>query len=305
MNILELELINDFAQKDIEGFVAEGEKLYAQRLENAANAIISSKKRIVLLSGPSGSGKTTSALRIGRILEKNGFHTNVISMDNYFLPIGADVPLGEDGRPDLESPYRMDIDLLNMQMEQILMGASPSIPSFDFKTQSRLAGTPLKRYPDDIVIFEGIHSLNPEVTGNDDTKMGIYASVRTRLKKSDGTLLHPRLIRVLRRLCRDSLFRGRDYRETFEMLESVTRGEEKYIMPYKPRATFDLDTFIPYEIAAYRALLGNGISLLSKDIPKNQNCSLSAGFLEETQPLDLSAVPKNSLIREFIGGIEL
>ena len=118
------------------------------------------------------------------------------------------------------------------------------MPVFDFKKQSRSSYVPFKREADSLVIIEGIHALNPLVTGENNFATCIYISVRTRLKDRNNKILHPRIIRLIRRLCRDSLFRGRNLESIFSYFESVSEGEDKYIFPFKHRADFQIDTFM-------------------------------------------------------------
>ncbi len=287
-------------------YVSECEKIYNQRLSEAAEKIyLDSKNRpLVLLSGPSGSGKTTSALRIGKRLREKGLSVHIISMDNYFLPDGVgEMPLDDNGNIDLESPLRMDIPLFSEHLQKLFRGEPVQLPRFDFKTQSRTFGETLCRRPEEIIILEGIHALNPEVTGDtDDFTTCIYVSVRTRIQGDEETVLHPRTIRLMRRLCRDKLFRGRSASDVFGMLPGVTRGEELYIMPHKHRAHFDIDTFLAYEPSVYRSML---LPELEKEenLPRlSKDYEALIGTLRKLNPLDNGAVPNDSLVREFIGG---
>ena len=171
--------INFIKASDINGgisinsaeYVSKCENIYNQRLSEAAEKIyLDSKTRpLVLLSGPSGSGKTTSALRIGKKLREKGLSVHIISMDNYFLPNGMGrMPLDENGNIDLESPQRMDIPLFTEHLEKLFRCEPIEMPRFDFKSQSRAFGETYQRRPDEVIIIEGIHALNPEVTGNTD-----------------------------------------------------------------------------------------------------------------------------------------
>lgn len=287
-------------------YVRKCEEIYRQGISEAAEKIyMDSKNRpLVLVSGPSGSGKTTGALRIGQRLRERGLTVHIVSMDNYFLPNGmGEMPLDEDGNIDLESPLRMDIPLFSEHLEKLFRCEPIEIPRFDFKSQSRLPGESICREKNEIIIIEGIHALNPEVTGDtDDFTTCVYVSVRTRIRNSDGTLLHPRLVRLMRRLCRDKLFRGRSAKDVFSMLPSVTRGEDLYIMPHKGRAHFDIDTFIAYEPSVYRAVLMDDLSDPAGFADHSEDYSELIKTLKELEPLSGDAVPHNSLIREFIGG---
>lgn len=303
MECISVGQLND-AARDPDRLITDGENLYADRLSETARHIYENKeeKPLVLISGPSGSGKTTTAMRIGRLLKDNGCGVHVISMDNYFLPMEAnEMARGEDGKIDFESPYRLDIELFSSHLEKLFECEEIEVPSFDFALQKRRKGLDLKRKKGDIVILEGIHALNPLVTGDsDDYTTRVYVSVRTRL--SDGEkLLHPSKIRLMRRLMRDKLYRGRSLSETFEFFKSVERGENLYIMPFKNRAAFDIDTFIGYEALVYRDILLPELKNAQKEYADYAKYADIAEFLQKLMGLDKSLVPDNSLIREFVG----
>lgn len=301
MKCLSVDYLNKAANSP-ESFIAEGEKVYFDQLSLAAEKIYEQRaeKPIVLISGPSGSGKTTSAMRVAEALKQKGCGAHVVSMDNYFLPLKKDKELHGD-KIDFESPERLDMELFREHLEKLRNGEEIDIPGFDFAKQDRIPGMKLKRDPDDLVIIEGIHALNPLVTGeSDDYTHRIYVSVRTRIQLGDE-LLHPSKIRLMRRLMRDKLYRGRDLSETFEFFKSVERGEELYIMPYKHRADHDIDTFIEYEASVYRDLL---LPELEKTAPVYKDYSDFADierFLRALSGVKKSFVPENALIREFVG----
>ncbi len=304
MKCIPVEQLNTAANSP-ELLISDGEKIYAEQIENAARGIFErrEKRPVVLLSGPSGSGKTTSAHRIAVLLADMGCKAHTISMDNYFLPMHEnEAARDENGKIDFESPLRLDIPLFKKHLEMLFKGEEIDIPSFDFAKQERISGMPLKRTRGDIVILEGIHALNPLVTGNsEDFTTCVYVSVRTRICDGDK-LLHPSKIRLMRRLMRDKLFRGRSISDTFEFFKSVERGENLYIMPYKNRADFDIDTFIEYEPLVYRDILLPELEAASADFADYGDYSDIEYFLKLLSPVDSSIVPENSLIREFIGG---
>lgn len=218
----------------------------------------------------------------------------------------GDLPLDENGNVDLESPQRLDIKLFSDHLSKIFMGESVDVPIFDFSTQLRTGSVPLRRKADEVIIIEGIHALNPEVTGDTDSFTNcLYISVRTRIVASDGDVLHPRLIRLMRRLSRDRLFRGRKLQEVFEMFDSVSAGEELYIMPHKHRAAFDIDTFMPFEAAIYSEILHSELLAIENDMADNKNYRQIVKFLGEIHPVAADILPEASLIREFVGGSSL
>ena len=297
-------------------YIESTDEKYERKLRRAAEMIADehSERPIILLSGPSGSGKTTSALKIDNMLDEMGIHTYTISMDDYFLPRGRFEELIDDnGKPDYESPLRIDIPMLSEHMEKMLNFEEVVLPKFDFAHQTSHKGELFKRGKDDIIVFEGIHALNPRVTGSaGDSARCMYVSTRTRIELSDGTLVHPSLIRLMRRLVRDEKFRGRAPAQTLDMYDSVQRGEQKYIMPYKMRAEqtidddgrkpFSIDTFISYEPGVYKTLLLDKLRRESETYEGFEKFGDMLRLLEEVDSVDLSLVKPTSLVREFTGG---
>lgn len=309
MNFINVSELNSMIENNPEKLVSDAELLYKSRILDVAEKIkqVHSEKPMVLLSGPSGSGKTTTALRIKKLLCDSGYDTCTLSMDNYFLPKDAEnMPIDENGNVDLESPLRLDIELFQKHLKKISDGEYVEIPVFDFPTQTRSDIIPFKREKHQTIIIEGIHALNPLVTGDSDSfSTCVYVSVRTRIKTYDGSLIHPRKIRLMRRLCRDKLFRGRKLSEVFDMLESVSRGEDLYIMPFKNRSSFDIDTFISYEAAVYKNFLLNELKNDYSNLSDRDDYNQILKLFAELDPLDPEKVDNTSLVREFIGGSTL
>ncbi len=303
MKCVSVRELNQLA-KTPQDFVYEAENAYADQISAAAERIYYDRKErpVVLISGPSGSGKTTTAGRIARLLEDNGCRAHTISMDNYFLTLTQEEKrLGEQGKFDFESPKRLDTELFKKHLEMLSRCEKIDVPSFDFAEQKSRPGMPLETQPGDIVIMEGIHALNPDVIGHSDSYTNrVYVSVRTRLEDG-GELLHPSKIRLMRRLIRDKLYRGRGIAETMDFFKSVERGENLYIMPYKDRATFDIDTFISYEPLVYRDILLGDLEEISRSYGNYAEYADIERFLRKLCPVDREYVPDNSLVREFTG----
>lgn len=283
-----------------EEFVRNVDNEYQYKLRKIAADIAenSDERPVILLSGPSGSGKTTSAMMISRILAESGVVMHTLSMDNYFKSLSEEEKLlAAEGKMDLESPDRVDAELLSNQIEAIRAGEEVELPKYNFVTSARESGGKFRKNHGELVIFEGIHALNPEViTVPDSHVCKIYVSVRTRI--TDGnTVLHPSRIRLMRRMIRDGKFRQRTLRETMKMFHSVEEGENKYIMPYKYRSDFDLDTFMAYEPAVYKDFLMTGLREMT-DVPEIREL---LSVMENVSPLDDDFVPADSLVREFIG----
>lgn len=308
MRIIPVESINRYADSDLNNFIISSEEEYKYQLEYSVNGILHSisEKPVILINGPSGSGKTVSSYRIRQLLETKGYRTHIISMDNYFLPISdCRNDCDDNGNVDLESPKRVDIELLTKQLGMILKCEEITVPSFHFPSQTRSEGKTFRRNAEDIVIMEGIHAFNPLVTDSIlDRSSKIYVSVRTRIKA--GRLLHPSRIRLMRRLVRDSLFRGRLPADTIKNFRNVERGEKLYILPFKDCADYDIDTFLPFEPCVYKKYLAEELNRAYTDDPyvlgEIKEINHFLGMLRE---IDEKYISPNSLIREFIGGNEL
>ena len=301
---IEVTRINNEIEKNPQEYVKSVNEDYTYRLKKIIADITEhqSERPVIVLSGPSGSGKTTTALKIGKILSELGHMTHTVSMDNYFCSLTEEEKhLSALGKMDLESPKRVDKDLLNSHIELISRGELVEIPQYNFGTSSREPhGKPFCRKHGELVIFEGIHALSPEViTVPDNQICKIYVSVRTRVTCGD-IILHPSKVRLIRRMIRDSNFRQRSFRETMNMFESVECGENKYIMPYKHRSDYDVDTFVPYELSLYRERVLNKLREMN-DIPELADIT---EVMENLVPLDSSVVPYDSMVREFIGNGE-
>ena len=293
--------------KDMPKFAAECESEYETMLDNAALNIAkkSSDKPFVLISGPSGSGKTTSGFKLKEKLERLGHGTHILSLDNYFHPItDEERPLFEAHKLDLESPARVDCDLLNSQLRDMINGKSVELSEFDFVTSTRRKSEKtLTLKKGELIVIEGIHSLNPSVIeDSDEFGIGVYVSVRSRIEHNKGGesyLLHPSKIRLARRMIRDRLTRNRALSASVAIYNSVELGENKYIMPYKNRADYHIDTFFANELCVYKTLLP---SSMPDDEKKHPWLTELFEVLGEIPSMPAELVPYESLIREFIGG---
>ncbi|MBR7007950.1 MAG: nucleoside kinase [Ruminococcus sp.] len=308
MKILHVNALNHRILQDEKKFIYESDNNYTQRLISIADNIENSKdtKPIVLLAGPSGSGKTTTAIKIREILRDRGIISYNISLDNYFVPKER-FPVDENGKVDLESPAHIDKELFMEHMEALSKGREITLPLFRFSDQSRQKGPQLRREKDDIIVFEGTHALNPDITGTTaQWAHKMYVSVRTRLqydvKGEDDRLLDPAYIRLMRRIIRDVLFRGRDITVTLDMFDSVEAGEVKYIMPYKKLAEYSVDSFIPYEAPAYKSFVLGKLKKAIEQDSKYERFKPIVEALNGLMGISLDNIPSNSLTREFIGG---
>lgn len=285
---------SDFETTDVE---------YIRLIENITDNIIKTKdeKPIILLSGPSGSGKTTTAYFIEAALDKKGYETHTVSLDNYLKTILPDERL----KLDYESPDRIDAELLTDHIEKLIKCEEIDVPSFDFANTRRNGYlTKIKRKKNELIIFEGIHALNPDTVRIDCEKsFRIYVSVTTRI--TDGSeIFQPEYVRLLRRMCRDKLYRGRMPSETLRFFESVEEGRKKFIAPYKSRANAMIDSFIGYELGVYKSLLARDLEDMRNIDSDGENDGVLRslfGMIGSVEALNPDDVPENSLIREFIG----
>ncbi len=294
--------VNEALTRDAEAYIAAADTAYDQKLTAVADYIYAHREQspIILLSGPSGSGKTTTAQLIEHKLDARGCETHTLSMDDYFHSLTDEQrQLAADNRLDLEAPDRVDTALLGEQLSRFIAGEPIAIPAFDFATSTRVASTrTLTRKPNELLILEGIHALNPAVITLPETQtVRLYVSVQSRIVSMQDNPLHTMEIRLLRRLLRDYRCRGRQPQDTLRMFRSVQSGEDKYIRPYKHRSTFDIDTFHAYEVNVYKPL---AMPLLLPLADQPEIAELLP-ILDELVALGENRVPAKSLIREFIG----
>ena len=289
--------INEALERDAAGFAVAAEQRYTDQVMAIAMQIrdVREERPFILLSGPSGSGKTTTALRIESLLDDWGLETITISLDNYFLPHDAGaLPVDEEGKPDFESPDRLDIPLLQRDLQKVLECKPVDLPRFDFSTQTRVKGDRLARKPGELLLIEGIHTLNPHVMGKYlDVTTDVYVSVEDEVVLEDETVVSRGKLRLLRRLVRDRLFRGSDVEKTLERYLSVGRGEKRNILPYAANAMERVNTFLPYEVGVFGGLLADVADQLPEEL---------AALVRAVRPVEAQISPVNSLVREICGG---
>ncbi len=298
--------ISELLNADPRAVLESDRRHYLQQITQAADTIAANALRrpVILLAGPSGSGKTTTALLIERELDRRGMQTHTLQMDDYFSPLTEEeLRLLRENKLDLEKPTRVDIPFFQGQLDLLLAGEEVPLPRYDFKNSKRVFdGRALRRKPGELVIMEGIHALNPLVTGHAEETTRIYVSVRTRITAQGGTVLHPAKIRLARRLLRDRTGRGRALSETIGMRERVDRGEQSYIMPFKQHAHFSVDSFYASELSVYRPYLLDDLREL---LPIYPDLADLVTVMGELPPLASGILPADSLLREFVGGSEL
>lgn len=287
------------------------EKAFSEQLEKVAESIRYKVRDcpIILIAGPSGSCKTTTAKMLEAIFDSTGMETHTIALDNYFRTIPEeDYNDIENGKIDLESPDRLNAELLSEHMKKIAKCEPVELPVYDFTTTtSKNSGVILQRKPEEPVIFEGIHALNPNVIRIPQSKRcGIYVSVHTHIQ-TKNTTMHPLYLRLLRRMIRDRQHRGRSVIKTLSMLSDVERGKNQFIKPFRRYANYEIDTFLSYEPGVYRSILLPELeeALFDGSLSKESRNTLNliCKTLREISPLTTDIISPDSPVREFIGNI--
>ena len=283
------------------------EALHERNYAKIADKIKESYKRIVMIAGPSSSGKTSSSLRIALQCKVLGLKPKVIELDNYFVDRDK-TPKDEDGKYDFESLYAMDLDLLNSQLNDLLDGKEVEIPKYDFKTGSRTyTGNRLHLEDKDILILEGIHALNPELTSAvDQSKIfRVFASALTSLNIDENNNLSTSDNRLLRRMVRDNRVRGISPEDTILRWNSVRRGESRNIFPYQENADALFNSALIFELPMLKYYAEPLLRRISPSSPAYTETVRQLKFLDyivALQPSEIEAIPPTSIMREFIGG---
>ena len=286
-------------------FIRVNEALHERKIERIADRFIESGARVMLIAGPSSSGKTTFAHRMAIALRVHGLRPVKLSLDDYYRDRDA-IPREPDGSLDLERLDTLDVDLLCDHLPKLLAGETVDSPEFDFKTGRRAPKThPMRVEPGQPILIEGIHGLNDALTRSvpREMKFKIYISALTMLNLDDHNRIRTTDARLLRRIVRDSLFRGTSPEETMAMWASVRRGEEKYIFPYQEGADAMFNSSLAYELPVMKK---HAYPLLLAVQPHSPHYTLArrlVKFLNYICESDVEdEIPVNSILREFIGG---
>lgn len=280
------------------------EGLQEKLLADIADEIVSKNKRIILIAGPSSSGKTTFSHRLSIQLEIAGLTPHPVSMDDYFLDRELS-PRDENGNYNFETIASLDVDLLTKHINQLLNGEEVDVPSYNFVTGKReYHGHKLKIGQKDVLVMEGIHGLNGTLTNEipEDTKYRIYVSALNQINLDEHNRIPSSDGRLLRRIVRDAMTRGNDARETISRWDSVRKGEEDNIFPYQEEADVMFNSAQVYEIAVLKQYAEPLLFAVPKDCPEYQEAKRLLKFLEYFLNIPSEAIPKTSLLREFIGG---
>lgn len=281
------------------------EALLERRIgEIAKNIVERGNVKFVLIAGPSSSGKTTFSHRLSIQLRTYGKIPHPIALDDYFVNRDK-TPRDENGDYNFECLEAIDIKQFNEDMTRLLNGETVELPSFNFKTGIREYKGNFKRLgPEDILVIEGIHGLNPATTYSlpDESKFKIYISALTNLNIDEHNRIPTTDGRLLRRIVRDARTRGSSARRTIEMWPSVRRGEEAYIFPFQEDADEMFNSALIYEFAVLKQYAEPLLFGIKEDEPEYYEAKRLLKFLEYFLGIDSENVPSNSICREFIGG---
>ncbi len=307
--ILGIRTVGDFNQAIDVGHTTDiiniSEALQEKKLAKIAEEIASRKGvKLVLLAGPSSSGKTTSCKRLSIQLAVNGLKPLQISLDDYFVDRDK-TPKDENGEFDFESIYALNLDLLNEQFNALFRGEEVELPKYDFPSgKSVKSGKKLKLEPNNVLVVEGIHALNPELTAHvpEEQIFRVYASALTTILLDNHNYIPTTDNRLLRRIIRDYKYRGVSAQETIHRWPSVRAGENKWIFPFQENADAMLNTAMLYELS----VLKMQAEPLLQQVP--ENCEEFAEayrllkFLKYFKGIPYNNLPPTSLLREFLGG---
>ena len=305
-NVGEINLaVADKKSRAINSLIKIAEALQDKKIAKIADMIKERKTaRIVLIAGPSSSGKTTFSKKLSIQLSVNALRPVAISLDDYFIR-RKDTPLDENGDYDFESIYALDLDLFNKQMTQLLAGEEIELPYYNFETGEReYRGNRISLKPDDILVIEGIHGLNPELTKMipEEKKFKIYISALTTLSLDDHNWIPMSDNRLLRRIVRDYKYRGYSAEETIHRWGKVREGEEKWIFPYQENADAIFNSALLFEIPVIKKYAEPILMEVPCDCVEYAEAFRLLKFLRYFINVPDNEIPMTSVLREFVGG---
>lgn len=280
------------------------EKLKEAMISSVAEEIAEKSPKLVLIAGPSSSGKTTFCKKMAYALEQQGMKPKMLSLDDYYGKL-EDCPLDENGEYDYESLYALDLNLLESHLKALIAGEEVILPRYNFAESSReWQSEPMKMEPDSILLIEGIHGLNPELTGgiDDDLVYRIYISGSALKVGKNGRYFLSTDNRLIRRMVRDYKYRGTSAQSTLERWPSVRRGEQRWIVPYQKYANASVNTSFPYELGLLRHEAIPLLKDVNQESAEYYEAKRLLELLSEIHPVDPELLPKYSILREFLGG---
>lgn len=307
--ILGIRTVGDFNQAIDAGHATDiiniSEALQEKKLAKIAEEIASRKGvKLVLLAGPSSSGKTTSCKRLSIQLAVNGLKPLQISLDDYFVDRDK-TPKDENGEFDFESIYALNLDLLNEQFNALFRGEEVELPKYDFPSgKSVKSGKMLKLEPNNVLVVEGIHALNPELTAHvpEEQIFRVYASALTTILLDNHNYIPTTDNRLLRRIIRDYKYRGVSAQETIRRWPSVRAGENKWIFPFQENADAMLNTAMLYELSVLKMQAEPLLQQVLENCEEFAEAYRLLKFLKYFKGIPYNNLPPTSLLREFLGG---
>ena len=308
-DIIGIRTIGDFNQAVAAGFSTDiiniSEALQEKKIAQIAEDIAQRKGvKLVLLAGPSSSGKTTSCKRLSIQLAVNGLKTLQISLDDYFVD-REKTPKDESGEYDYESIYALDLKLINEQFNALFRGEEVELPKYDFQSgKSKRSGNKLKMNDHNVLVVEGIHALNPELTSQipDEQIYRVYASALTTILLDNHNYIPTTDNRLLRRIIRDNKYRGVSAQETIHRWPSVRAGENKWIFPFQENADAMLNTAMLYELAVIKMQAEPLLQQVPENCEEYAEAYRLLKFLKYFKGIPYNNLPPTSLLREFLGG---
>ena len=302
------ELNEAVARGDSPMLINVSEALHDKRISTIADSITErfhkGEARIVLIAGPSSSGKTTFTKRLAIHLMTNLINPQMISLDNYFVD-REHTPRDADGEFDYESLYALDLEAFNSDLVTLINGGEVSLPYYNFETGARqYRGDKIHLGSNTVLLIEGIHGLNPELTDKVEERMKfkIYVSALTTINIDNHNWIPTTDNRLLRRIIRDHKYRGASAVDTIKRWPSVRRGEEKWIFPYQENADATFNSSLLFELGVLRTKGEDILSSVPHDLPEYGEAHRLKHFLNYFSPISERYIPSTSLIREFLGG---
>lgn len=307
--IMGLRTVGDFNEMVRKGqatnLINVSEALQEKKLTEIADEIASRKDvKLVLLAGPSSSGKTTTCKRLSIQLLANGIKPLQISLDDYFVD-RKHTPKDDKGEYDYESIYALNLKLINDQFNALFRGEEIELPKYNFQTgRSEKSGKKLRMEPNNVLVVEGIHALNPELTAQipEAQKFRVYVSALTTILLDDHNYIPTTDNRLLRRIIRDYKYRGVNAQETIHRWPSVRAGENKWIFPYQENADVMFNSAMLFELAVIKQQAEPLLEQVPENCEEYSEAYRLRKFLKYFQPVPNRDIPPTSLLREFLGG---
>jgi len=307
LGVEDIPRLNSFKRENRQSdLIKISEALHEKKIAEIATAITQKRGlvNIILIAGPSSSGKTTFSHRLGIQLAVNGLHAIEVSVDNFFVNREF-TPVDEAGNYDFEALEAIDVPYFNDFLLRLMAGEEVPVPRFDFQLgQRKFNGKTMKMEKDNILIIEGIHGLNPELTPKiaSENTFRIFVSALTQISIDEHTYIPTTDNRLLRRIIRDSKYRGYDAFTTIQRWPSVRRGEEKHIFPFQENADIMFNSALIYELAVIKKYASPLLKQVKENTPEYSEAVRLLIFISYFDTIPEDEIPPTSVLREFLGG---